>query len=414
MMTFWQQDSLTSGSQSDLRQGNLTTIMQLLQQQTLLTRSNLARITRLNRATITRLVADLSASGFVRENGLENTGPGRPSIPLEINPEAGYVIGAEIATDFVEVILTDFAQQILWRDKRSFPQRATADEVLPILLAVLCAAMENIPNPQRPLYGISIGVQGLVDTATNTLLFAPNLGWRDVKLGEWLSPHFGAPIFVDNVASLSALGESYFGAATGSPYVLYISTQYGIGGRLIMNNIVLRGASGVAGEIGHMTIDVNGKQCTCGKRGCWETVASQKAALDLARERLKAHTPSILPQMMNGQLDNLSIRVLVDAANQNDDLARTVLVTTGQNLGIGIANLINALNPQRIIIGGELTIAQQYLLPQIAEVVQQQALQWSRANCEILIAKHGSDTTLMGAIARVYQETIHNLEQWVR
>ena len=406
-------DFFASGSQSDLRQANLTTIMQRLHQQPSLTRSNLALLTGRNRATITRLVSDLSDSGFVHEIGVESSGPGRPSIPLEINPDAGYIIGAEIGPDFCAVVLTNFVQHVLWRDKRAFAYGAHADSVLPQLIEVLQEAMSNIPNPKRPLYGISIGVQGLVDTVENTLLFAPNLQWREVAIGDLLRVHFDVPIFVDNVASLSALGETYFGAASGLAYVLYISTQYGIGGRLILNNSVLRGASGVAGELGHMTIDVNGKPCSCGKRGCWETVASQKAALDHARELLASGTPSIIPEMLDGEYENLTIRILVDAADQDDTVAKTVFSTIGYYLGVGIANLINALNPQRIVLGGELSIGQHYLLPVIEDVIKDQALQWSREASDILIAKHGSDATLMGAVAQVHRETIHNLELWL-
>lgn len=405
--------SMTSGSQSDLRQGNLTTLMQYLWQQPALTRSNLAKETGLNRATITRLISDLSDSGFVRENGLESSGPGRPSIPLEINPEAGYLIGAEIGPDFLAVILSDFTHSILWSDKRSFARGSDFETVLPLLVSILSDAINQMQNPNLPLYGISIGVQGLVNTEDNTLLFAPNLNWRDVNLGDLLSQEFDVPIYVDNVASLSAFGESYSGVATTASHVLYISTQYGIGGRHIINNTVLRGANGVAGEIGHMTIDVNGKSCTCGKQGCWETVASQKAALDYTRELLNEGHASIIPELLDENLDELSIRVLVDAANQDDELAQVVLSTTGRYLGVGIANLVNALNPHLIVLGGELSIAGEYLLPKIKEVVAEQALQWSYEDCEILIAKHGSNATLMGAIARVHQETLHNLEIWI-
>lgn len=414
MTSMWKQDSFTSGSQSDLRQGNLTTLVLQLQRKPFLTRSNLAEITGLNRATITRLVSDLSANGFVREKGIENSGPGRPSIPLEINPEAGYIIGAEIGPDFLTVILTNFAREILWRTRQTFARGGSPDEIVPKLVTILKEAEAQIPNADRPLYGISVGVQGLVDTAENVLLFAPNLDWRDVPLGDILGEHLNVPIFVDNVASLSALGESYFGAAAGSPYVLYISTQYGIGGRLIINDTVLRGATGVAGEIGHMTIDIDGKRCSCGKRGCWETVASQKAALDYARELLGEGTPSMITELLDGNLDELSISTLIEAADHGDSLAMSVLNQIGYYLGVGIANLINALNPQLIVLGGELSIAQRYLLPNIEKVIREESLQWSREACDIVIAKHGSDATLMGAVARVHQETVHNLEQWIR
>src|SRR5690606_11194857 len=156
-------------------------------------------------------------------------------------------------------------------------------------------------------------------------------------------------------------------------------------------------------------IDVNGKQCTCGKQGCWETVASQKAALDYTRELLGKGRESIIPELLNGTVDELTVSVLVDAAEQNDSLAQEVLNTTGHYLGVGIATLVNALNPHLIVLGGEVSIAGDYLLPQIQEVVAKQALQWSYEDCEILIAKHGSKATLMGAIARVHQETLQNL-----
>lgn len=405
--------SMTFGSQSDLRQGNLTTLMQYLQQQPSLTRSDLATATGLNRATITRLIADLSGSGFVRENGLESSGPGRPSIPLEINPEAGYLIGAEIGSDFLTVILSNFAHEILWYDKRNFVRGSDFETVLPDLIKILVDAIKQIENPLLPLYGISIGLQGLVNSEDNILLYAPNLNWRDIRLGDLLSQEFDVPIYIDNVASLSAFGESYSGVAATSSHVLYISTQYGIGGRHIINNTVLRGANGVAGEIGHMTIDVNGKQCTCGKKGCWETVASQKAALDYTRELLNEGHVSIIPELLNGNLDELTIRVLVDAIKRDDALAQDVLNKTGYYLGVGIANLVNALNPHLIVLGGELSIAGEYLLPHIKTVVAEQALQWSYEDCEILIAKHGSNATLMGAVARVHQETLHNLEIWI-
>ena len=138
------------------------------------------------------------------ENGLESSGPGRPSIPLEINPEAGYLIGAEIGPDFLAVILSDFTHSILWSDKRSFARGSDFETVLPLLVSILSDAINQMQNPNLPLYGISIGVQGLVNTEDNTLLFAPNLNWRDVNLGDLLSQEFDVPIYVDNVASLSA------------------------------------------------------------------------------------------------------------------------------------------------------------------------------------------------------------------
>src|SRR5690606_6028886 len=131
---------------------------------------------------------------------------------------------------------------------------------------------------------------------------------------------------------------------------------------------------------------------------------------DEARERLGENQGSILWDRVDGQADLISISTLVEAADAGDELATSILKKTDYYLGACIANLINALYPKLIVIGGELSIAQTYLLPEINAVVEEQSLQWSHENCEIVIAKHGTDATLMGGVALVHQETIHNLE----
>jgi glucokinase len=191
-----------------------------------------------------------------------------------------------------------------------------------------------------------------VDVSTGTLLFAPNLKWSDVPLRRQLESKFNFPTYVDNEANMAALGESYFGAARGSDFVLYVSSGVGLGGGIVLNRRILPGAAGFAGEVGHMTMDPNGPRCNCGNFGCWETFVSQWAVFRRVREAVAAGQASSLVNATQGDLEKLTIPLMVEAARAGDAVARAALEETGRYFGVGLANLINALNPQRVVIGG--------------------------------------------------------------
>ena len=238
------------------------------------------------------------------------------------------------------------------------------------------------------------------------------MSWSDVPLKQILEDRLKIPVFVDNVASVSALGESTFGAAQNHRAVLYLSTQGGLGGRIVTHGQILRGASGFAGEVGHMAVADGGLRCNCGRVGCWETRASQMALLRDVRERLAAGEPSILRDMASDPLQ-ITVGIVADAAGRGDDLARSALGETGRWLGIGLANLINLLNPDLVVIGGALSEGHQVLLPAIESVLATEVLRWVRKDCEITFAAHGADTCLFGSVATVYREVLSQPQRWI-
>lgn len=403
-----------SGDQGDLRQGNLTAILNHLREIESPTRTTLAQLTGLNRATITRLVRELIDSELVYENGLQaSTTTGRPSIPLMLNPEAGTIIGAEIAFDGITAVVTDFSPTVIWRQHIEVDLQDNLDSITERACGVFKAARDYALQQSPRLFGLGLGVPGLVDTHSGTLLFAPNMHWTDVPFGKILEDCLDIPVFVDNVASASALGESYLGAAQDYNNVLYLSTQGGLGGRVVINGNILRGAGGFAGEVGHMTVSDTGRRCNCGRIGCWETVASQVAVLQRVRERIEAGERSLLKEMVSGDLTKITIPLVVEAAYENDPVARVALQETGHWLGVGLANLINALNPDLVVIGGILTLAHDFLLPEIEAVTAKEPLRWLRESCEIVIAEHKADAVLMGGVATVYRHVIENPQNWI-
>jgi predicted NBD/HSP70 family sugar kinase len=217
---------------------------------------------------------------------------------------------------------------------------------------------------------------------------------------------FSFPVYVDNEASIAAFGETYFGVARGSHHVLYVSAGVGIGGGLVMNGRIYPGGSGFAGEVGHMSLEPDGLPCACGNRGCWETLASQSALFRRVHECITAGEMSSLARFNNGKREQLTIPVIVRAAEEGDPIARRALYETGKYLGIGLANLVNALNPEMVVLGGIMSLAKEFLLPVIQQTINERALRWSSRTTQVVAAAYGSNACVMGAVAMVYDHML--------
>jgi glucokinase-like ROK family protein len=401
-----QRSHYRTGDQALIRQINLSAILQHLRESAPISRAALAQITGLNKTTVSSLVRELIEDQFVREVGLESGAVGRRAMLLRLNPAAGCIVSGEIGVDFISAIAADFAAKVVWRDQTKIDPAMGQDAIAEQSAALLQQAVDQGLSSCRVLLGVAVGVPGLVDQATGMLLFAPNLGWKDVPVRTILQQKFDAPVFVDNEANLAALGEHYFGAAQGYQEVLYISAGVGLGGGVVHDGQVCRGVTGMAGELGHMTMDPDGELCNCGNRGCWETLVSQQALFRRVRRAIGAGHASQLTQAVNGDLDRLTVPLVADAARAGDAVALEALDAVGHSLGIGIASLVNALNPELVVFGGILGLAWQFLRPVVTEEMQRRALRWNREATQVVLAQHGFDACVMGGLALVLQDIL--------
>jgi glucokinase-like ROK family protein len=399
------------GDQESLRQINLSTVLTHLRQNAPISRAALAEITGLNRATITRLVRELIEHGFVREMGVQSLRAGRPSILLQLDPDAGCIIGAEIEVKFGSVILTDLAARVLWRQEVDFGDNDEPETVLNSIAQLIRQACSKAEESNRHVLGLGMSLPGLVDVSSGVLLFAPNMRWSDVPVKQWLENEFSIPIYVDNKANMAALAESYFGSARGSEYVLYINITAGVGSGIVLNQRIMPGVSGLAGEVGHMAINPDGPKCNCGSQGCWETYVSALAVFRRVREAILDGEESQLADVVRDGFERITIPLMVDAARKGDRVALTSFEETGYYLGVGLASLINTFNPQKVVLGGYVTQAYEFLLPVIRKTVQERALRWPREAAEILVATYLNDASLMGAVATVYGQILSNPNQ---
>ncbi len=395
-----------TGDQALIREINLSIILNALRDRSPLSRAALAVTTGLNKTTVSSLVQQLIDVNLVTESGIGKNITGRPGILLRLNAQAGGMIGVEIGVDFVSVILTDFAAHIVWRHQERTDRRDSQTVILQHALKHIKSALLHAQRLGLEIFGIAMGVPGLVDTQTGTLLYAPNLGWENVPLRRILQDRFDVPVMVDNEATMAAFGESYFGVARGSRNVLYVSAGVGIGGGLVLDGRIYPGSTGFAGEVGHMILEVDGPLCRCGNHGCWETLAAQSSVFRRVHEALAAGAHSSLARFNNGKRESLTIPMIVHAARDGDPVAVQALTETGKYIGIGLANLINALNPEMVVFGGILSLAQEFLMPVIQDTIRAYTLRWSSRSAQIVVAAYGSDACVMGAVAMIYDQIL--------
>jgi len=209
---------------------------------------------------------------------------------------------------------------------------------------------------------VGISAAGLVEVGTGVLRSAPNLVWRDAPLTERMSAGTGLFAMAENDNTAAVWGEFCVGAARGRSNVLLVGVGTGIGGGLIIDGKLVRGAHGFAAEIGHFIVEPDGPQCGCGNRGCWETVASGSAILREGRSAAKRHLHSDLAQMAASGPDGLTGQMIADAASNGDTAARGIFAEVGYRLGQGIAGLVNILDPEMVIVGGGASAAGDMLL----------------------------------------------------
>jgi glucokinase len=248
------------------------------------------------------------------------------------------------------------------------------------------------------LHSISVASAGAINSKNGVVTLSPNLpGWRDIPLAEKLRERYATRVFLTNDANAAALAEHRYGAGRGTKHMIYLTVSTGIGGGIIINNRIYEGASGAAGEIGHMTIDVNGPKCNCGNTGCLEMLASGTALAREAVRRIQRGEKSLLTDMVNGEIQNITAREVGEAAEKGDAVASAAINQIAGYLGIGLVNLVNIFNPEVIVIGGGVAKLGERLLEPARKIVQERAFPLQASAVKIVPARLGDDSGIIGA-----------------
>lgn len=308
------------------------------------------------------------------------------------------VLAVDLGGTKIRVAIISERMQVLAREHHD----TLADEGPKAVVGRIFAAIDRLlrSNEVSPgqLGSISLAAAGAIDIEQGLVTSSPNLpGWRNVPLRDMVAEKYGVTTFLIHDANAAALGEQRLGAGRGVKNLVYLTVSTGIGGGIIVDGQLYSGARGGAGEIGHMTIDVNGPLCSCGNTGCLEVLASGKAVAREAVRRINSGEQSSLTEMVAGNLATITAEKVSLAAENGDPLANAVITQAATYLGVGLVNVVNIFNPEMIIIGGGLSKMGDRLLKPARQVVQARAFALSAQTVRMVTAQLGDDAGLLGA-----------------
>jgi glucokinase-like ROK family protein len=357
---------------------------------------------------VTSIADDLIQRGLVRQASGRPSGGGRRGVLLELNPDAGGLLGIDIGASHIMMLLTDMAAHVLAEAEHSWPVARGPEACLANLKAMFDQLMDQSAAAGVQPVAIGVGVPGPVVTSQGMVSAPPSMpGWDGFPIRQRLEDLLGKPVALHNDADLGALGEWSFGAGREARDMVYVKVGTGIGAGLLFGGRIYRGVSGTAGEIGHITIDQNGPRCTCGNRGCLEAMAGGAAIAEQAKLAVRRGEPTVLSSRR--PVDDLIARDVAEAVKQGDHLSQQLLRQSGPLIGTAVATLINLFNPSLVVIGGGVAEEGDLLLEPIRQAVRGRSLSASAKAVRIQAAMLGRRSSGMGAVALAQAGALHRL-----
>jgi predicted NBD/HSP70 family sugar kinase len=382
------------GSLGTLRELNRLRVVDALRHSGTASRSDLARRTGLSRTTVAAVVVELQESGLVVELAEEHApgaGRGRPPVMLRLDASAGVALGIDFGHSHVRVAVADLSSTVLAEQTVAIDVDAHAADSLDAAAVLVEDVLAAADVARESVIGAGMGIPGPLDRRTgrvNSTQLLPS--WRELQPGLELERRIGIHVEVDNDANLGALGEARFGAAQGVADVVYVKAATGIGAGLVFGGRLFRGATGIAGELGHVAVVPDGPLCICGGRGCLQSVAS---------------IPAVLAALQAAHGRELTVAEMLELVAAQDAAAVRIVEDAGRALGRVLADFCNHVNPAMIVVGGDLSAARQPLLAGIRQAIDRYALRGAADAVEVVAGVLGERAEVLGALALVIADT---------
>lgn len=370
----------TPGSQTSLREANRARIVDAVKKHGGLTQVELAGATGLSPATVSNIVKELSGTGALHT--APSTRSGRRAQYVTLAHSLGLVVGVHFATRHLRVVLSDVAHTVLAEKHMPLAKDHRADSELDKTSLLIADMLDSVDAKRDEVLAMGIALPAPLNRASGTTARSGIMrGWDGIDVAAVMRSRLRFPVYVDNASNLATLAELRLGAARGRSNVVMVDVGDGLGAGLIIGGQIIRGHNGTAGEFGHTTIREGGPLCRCGNRGCLEAIASGRAILELLR-----------PTHSNLKLNDLVIRAMAG----DDDCIRAI-AEAGKHIGVAAANLCNLLDPERVIIGGELSRVGELLLGPLRLTVERSIIVGENAMPDIVQAQLGGRAAAMGA-----------------
>lgn len=372
-----------------------------------ISRAELARQMVLTRSAISTIIDDFKSIGLVDESELGPAAGGRRPILLAINPQYGYVVGIDMGATHLGIILTDFSAHVIEEIEYPFYVSDGPQVCLTKIDQHIQELLSRSKLDINQISGIGMGVPGPVVVKAGEVSSPPIMpGWDGYPIRNHLETLWHVPVSIGNDAELGALGEWAYGAGRGETNLAYIKVGTGVGAGLLLDGRVYRGTTGSAGEIGHITIQVNGPLCTCGNHGCLETMAGGQAIARIAREAIQAGRRT---QLAASAPEKIMAVDVAAAAQRGDLVAQQIITDAGTYIGIALASLVNLFNPGMIVIGGGVSQLGDLLLEPIRRTVMERSLHSAAKVVRITSAVLGRRASSMGAVVQAINLSLDRL-----
>ncbi|MDP3892073.1 ROK family protein [Nocardioides sp.] len=390
-------DGGSSADQVAVRRHNLSLVMNHLRLHGSRSRARLAAETGLNKATVSSLVAELVSRSLVMEGATERGAVGRPGLVMEIDPTTYVAVGAEVNIDYISVLVMNLRGEAV--DERRVAldtSHMKPTMVLRRLAKVVDAVLEPLMTRGTVPVGLTLAVPGLTDNEAGIVHDAPNLGWHGQPVVEQMRHYLGQltlPVHLDNEANLAALAELDARGDTAPGELLLLTGAVGVGGGIVTGGRLLRGARGFAGELGHMQVDVDGKECRCGRRGCWETVVGLNALLDLAASADDpVRDPSVDVVQRLGELRR--------RAEAGDERTLHAIDQVADWMVRGCGTLVNLFNPEVLVLGGYFAVLGPWFSARLAEGLEDQVFAPDGGGVQVELSTLGFSSAVRGGALR--------------
>jgi|SRR5688572_18409183 len=386
--------SRRSGSLASLREGNRRLVIEALRERGVASRAELARATGLSRSTISTIVGALIETGLAVERDGQPDGEahaGRPGVMVALDPSAGLALGIDFGHRHLRVAVSDLSHTVLAERWRELDVDHSASEGLEYASQFVDEVLEEAKVERSQVVGAVMGLPAPINRLTGTVQDSSILpGWVGLDAVGEASARLSLPVAVENDANLGALAELTWGAAKGRSEVAYLKVASGVGGGLITGGRLSHGVGGTAGEIGHTVVSADGPVCRCGNSGCLETLASTRAVSNL---------------LSISRREQITTRRMLELAEAGDAATRRLIGDAGRAIGIAVANLCNIVNPECVVIGGDMALAGDVLLDPVREVVERTAIPSAATDAEIVAGVLGERAEMLGALALVMHES---------
>ena len=381
-------------------------VFDLIRRKGPISRAEVARTIGLSIPTVMKITEEFSHKQFVQDVGKgESSGGKRPEL-LELVPDSKYIIGVGVGRSKTNVLMMNLAGEVFIREIMETGGTAVPEVWISRLIQVIENVIRESGLSRKQILGMGIGMPGILDEKSGKVLFSPDFKWENVDMLTPIRERFKMDITIENANRALAMGEYYFGAGVDSRNFLVVNLGHGIGSAIMREGEFYRGSSGSSGEIGHIILEKNGPKCNCGNLGCLEAIASGNAIARDAKIAVLEGNATKIMELVNEDINRIEAKTVFEAARLGDRLAIQITERAMQYIGIGLANYINLLDPDLIILFGGLTNAGDIFLKKVKEVLRERQMKFAGRQVKLVISQMGENGTAVGSASLVLKKFI--------